>query len=63
VTDDVTHPDDDNDEIGDGQPVVSGLDPIAPEIAPGAEGLPDDVRDGMIDDEATPDLAEEEDET
>lgn len=51
-------PDDGNAEIGDGQPVTN-LPPIEPEQVPGAEGLPDEVRDGMIDDEAPPDLADD----
>lgn len=54
---DTPQPDDDNEEIGDGQPVKPDLPEVAHEPVPGAEGLPDEVKDGMIDDEATPDLA------
>ncbi len=58
---DTPQPDDGNSEIGDGQPLIDEIgeraraNPIEPESVQGAEGLPDEVRDGMIDDDAPPD--------
>lgn len=55
---DTPQPDDNNDEIGDGQPALDEIaehnraNPITPEELPDAADLPDEVKDGMVDDEA-----------